>query len=315
MEVEYMQIQNENEVQEKEDKNETIVSISSETLDSNEKVDLGLSANKDTIKAKLGEIDLNYEAQLEALNKEPVLTEYIVNSKPVSQDIANEAKQEFAAQKADYEQSIKEKYQPKLDELDLKETKINTDLNNDLHEINSDYAKSMEGLKANFIAQGIERSSIAGLQLQGNASEYEKELSDRVAEASNALEALNLKRMMLRNEINSALERFDISKASELDEKIRSITEQYNQKSAEVEKANQEIAKIRRSELQEWNAWVDATRSEINAKKGYEKAKYVIDQMKELNKAESLEILEDPEVKDSLGGWYAALVDYVSRNK
>ena len=109
--------------------------------------------------------------------------------------------------------------------------------------------------------------------------------------------------------------KFDIAYAAKLEKKIEEISKNYDKEIVELEKYNTEIAELRNKRNQEWQKWVTAKTSEINAQKSRAKVEYLIDLVKTLSKEEAIELIEDAEIIASLGDHYQIVLDYVNRRK
>ncbi len=261
----------------------------------------------------LNTIDANYQSQYPVFD-EASLPQFKSFERPNEVQIKQNMEQKIEEQKNIASKQVVNKANEQLNQLDDKLQSIKSDYENAESKLNNAMQFDLEKSKANTIKQGIERSSIAQNINNQIKSQYEVELQKNIQNASNKIDEINLKRTLIKSEMDLALESFDIKYASQLEEKIMELNKDYDQQMLEISQYNSEISKIRAKQTEEWQQWANSVTSELDAKKGYDKTVYVIGQLQGLTKAEATRILSDAEVKQSLGGWYSAVADYVERN-
>lgn len=275
------------------------------------------SAGDDIVRIKSGfdEIDEKYDQDLQTRSQERALNfpEYNQIEIPSSQEIINQAVAEIDVEQAQKMKSVNEKYENKLKNLDLKEDAIIESLNQTQKQMDANLQADTEASQAKMISQGLERSSIMQNQLEGIKAEYEQDYALAIDNANRKIDEISLKRDLIKNEMNSALEKFDISYAYELEERIAKLNKEYDEQIENLRKANEKVSQQRKTLKQEWDEWFAPIKSEIETQRGYDKTVYILGQLQGLSKDEAIKILEDEEVKNSLGGWYRAVMDYVSK--
>lgn len=293
---------------------EEVTTSSDSTRVATQQPKINTSSTLDTVKDRLNEIDKSYESQYPVYEDfENSLPDYKDASIPTQEQIVQEAENDLLPYRVTNQQEIVNEYQNDLASLDLRENTINQNLEQTKQELENELTTGLENNQANQINQGIERSSIAQNMQTSLRNSINTELEYEIQRANNSLAEIDLQRELTRNEMNSALEKFDIAYASELEDKIAELNKQYEQLTIDLNKYNAEISEIRNKRIQEWQEWADSFTSRLDAQKGQEKSVYIIDQLKGLTKAEALRILNDADIKASLGGWYSSVLDYVNR--
>ena len=271
-------------------------------------------SNIDAVKNGLNEIDRNYENQYPVYEEmEATLPDYKDVSIPTQDEIVKEAEGDLAEYKVAGTNEIVNQYQNDFASLNLEEDAVNLNLDRTREELTNELNTGLENNQANQISQGIERSSIAQNMQTSLRNSVNAELEYEIQRANNSLAEIDLQRDLTRNEMNAALEKFDIAYASKLEDRIAELNKQYEQLTIDLNKYNAEISELRNKRIQEWQEWADGVSSRLNAQKGQEKSVYIIDQLKGLSKTEAMRILNDAEIRESLGGWYDSVVDYVNR--
>ena len=265
------------------------------------------------IKQKLNEIDQEFDAKIEKMKQDEYskMQSYEDVSIPSKNEIQKEAKelvdQEMAEQKQEYINKFN--FDEKMQALDLKEEKIESNLNEGKEKLESQLENNQEHIKAKLIKQGLENSSIMDNSTSQTLIQYEKELQAIIERANRELDEISLKRSIIKNEMTNALNKFDIAYASKLEDKINELNAEYDKKAANAKEANDKIAKLQESVLKK----VETSQTNINNNRDYEKAVYLMRQIRDLPREEALKIINDEEVKASIGGWYVALLDFVDR--
>ena len=272
------------------------------------------SVDIDQIKNELDKIENDYASRY------PVLDDSVYDGleyKPVETPSETEIEKIATEQLEDYRNSnisnIQNDYYSEMSNLNLKENEIKNDLQNTATELNSEREAGLAGTQAENISQGIERSSIASNRQRTFNASIDKELELALNKANNEIAEISLKRGIAESEFQQAIENFDITYANKLENKISELNKEYSKKQAEALEYNDRIEKQREKVYSEWKKWADEYTSELNAKKGMEKAYYVIDQIKGLSKREAMEFLKDTDLIKALGNWYTPVVDYVQR--
>ena len=267
-------------------------------------------------KNDLKAIESDYEVQYpSAQPSEDNMPQYKAVERPTYDQIKEEAVNALGAYETTSKKEIQNDFATQIQQIANKEQEVLVDTEQKSEAIQSEKIDDVEKHKANMIYQGLERSSIAGIKEETIKSDYDAQLVELIEKSQLALTELELKKSMAQNEMNIALEKFDIAYAAKLEKKIEEISKNYDKEIVELEKYNTEIAELRNKRNQEWQKWVTAKTSEINAQKSRAKVEYLIDLVKTLSKEEAIELIEDAEIIASLGDHYQIVLDYVNRRK
>ncbi len=268
------------------------------------------------IKVALEGIEKKYEAEYPSLNPdESTMPQYKDNSSKSYEEISQEAKEALSEYQMSNIGQIQDEYAEKMQELNLKEQKINMESDYDTEDLKAEAQLELEKKKADLISQGIERSSIAQNSKQAVVSQYDSELIRAIEEKQIAISEIELKRSMLQNDMNAALEKFDIAYASKLESKIEELSKKYDEEMIALEKYNAKISELRNARNQEWAKWVKEKTSEIDATKSRKKVEYLVDVIKNLSKEEAQALMRDQEIIDSLGDYYQIVLDFANRRR
>ena len=266
------------------------------------------------IKNELDKIENDYASRY------PVLDDSVYNGleyKPVEIPSETEIEKIATEQLEGYKNSnisnIQNDYYSEMASLNLKENEVQQDLQDTTNILNSERESGLAETQADNISQGIERSSIASNRQRTFNASIDRELELALNKANNEIAEISLKRGIAESEFQQAIENFDITYANKLENKISELNKEYSKKQAEAMEYNDRIEKQREKLYNEWKKWADEYTSELNAKKGMDKAYYVIDQIKGLSKREAMEFLKDTDLIKALGNWYTPVVDYVQR--
>lgn len=267
-------------------------------------------------KNDLKAIESDYEVQYpSAQPSEDNMPQYKAVERPTYDQIKEEAVNALGAYETTSKKEIQNDFAAQIQQIANKEQEVLVDTEQKSEAIQSEKIDDVERHKANMIYQGLERSSIAGIKEETIKSDYDAQLVELIEKSQLALTELELKKSMAQNEMNIALEKFDIAYAAKLEKKIEELSKNYDKEIVELEKYNTEIAELRNKRNQEWQKWVTAKTSEINAQKSRAKVEYLIDLVKTLSKEEAIELIEDAEIIASLGDHYQIVLDYVNRRK
>lgn len=270
----------------------------------------------ENIKSALEGIEKKYDAEYPASSPdESTMPQYKDNTKKSYEDIVDDAKEVLGEYQVSNLNQLQDKYDEKFQELAIKEQKINTEADNEVADLVAENNLESEQNKANLIAQGIERSSIANNTQKAITSQFDQDLMRLIDEKQVAISEIELKRSMVQNDMNSALEKFDIAYASKLESKIEELSKKYDEEMLALEKYNSKIAELRNERNQEWAKWVKEKTSEIDATKSRKKVEYLVNVIKTLSREEAQELMRDQEIIDSLGDYYQIVLDFANRRR
>lgn len=288
---------------------ETIVN-EPKLADATEKFDI------EKIKGELSDIEQKYSADYPASSPDEAAMPQFKDSTPKSYDeIASEAKEVLSEYQSSNIRQIQDNYEGKFDNLDLKEQKILANVEDDIADLTAERVQNIEQNQANLIAQGLERSSIAQNTENAINTQFDQDLVRLIKDKQSSIAEIELKRSMLQNDMNTALEKFDIAYASKLENKIEELTKSYDVEMLELEKYNAKIAELRNQRNQEWASWVKQKTTEIDATISRKKVEYLVNTIKTLTREEALELMRDQEIIDSLGDYYQIVLDFANRRR
>lgn len=288
---------------------ETIVN-EPKLADATEKFDI------EKIKVELSDIEQKYSADYPAPSPdEATMPQYKDNTPKSYDEIVSEAKEVLSEYQTSNIRQIQDNYEGKFDNLDLKEQKILANVEDDIADLTAEKVQNIEQNQANLIAQGLERSSIAQNTDNTINSQFDQELIRLIKDKQSSIAEIELKRSMLQNDMNTALEKFDIAYASKLENKIEELTKSYDVEMLELEKYNAKIAELRNQRNQEWASWVKQKTTEIDATISRKKVEYLVNTIKTLTREEALELMRDQEIIDSLGDYYQIVLDFANRRR
>lgn len=270
----------------------------------------------DSIKKHLNSIDAEYEATYpSATPDESTMPQYQTVQRPTYDQIEEEARNSLGVYEASSKQEIQNDYNEELSQIAPEEEEVISSAESSKAEAEAEYKNNIETNRSNMISQGVERSSIVSNTEQSIESDYNRELVDLIEKTQLSLSELELKKSIAQNEMNTALDKFDIAYAAKLEKKIEDLSSKYDQQMLDLEKYNLEIAELRNKRNEEWKKWVNSQTSAINAEKSRAKVEYLIDSIKKMTKEEAVNIIYDPEIVASLGEHYQIVLDYVNRRK
>jgi len=288
---------------------ETIVN-ESKLADATEKFDI------EKIKGELSGIEQKYGADYPSSNPdEATMPQYKGNTPKSYDEIVTEAKSELSEYQTSNLRQIQDNFEEKFDNLDLKEQKILANVEDDIVDLTAEKVQDLEQNQANLISQGLERSSIAQNTENAINTQFDQDLVRLIKDKQSSIAEIELKRSMLQNDMNTALEKFDIAYAAKLENKIEELTKSYDAEMLELEKYNAKIAELRNKRNQEWASWVKQKTTEIDATISRKKVEYLVNTIKTLTREEALELMRDQEIIDSLGDYYQIVLDFANRRR
>lgn len=268
------------------------------------------------IKGELSGIEKQYASEYPSANPdESTMPQYKDNTPKTYDEIVSDAKESLGEYQVSNLKEIEDKYTEKLDNLELKEQKVNTEVNNDIVDLVTEKEQNLEQNQANMISQGLERSSIAQNTENNINAQFDQDLVRLIEEKQISISEIELKRAMIQNDMNIALEKFDIAYASKLESKFEELTQKYNAEMIALEKYNTRIAELRNERNQEWAKWVKQKTTEIDATISRKKVEYLVNTIKTLSREEALELMRDQEIIDSLGDYYQIVLDFANRRR
>ncbi|MBR4270604.1 MAG: hypothetical protein IKQ31_02890 [Clostridia bacterium] len=225
-------------------------------------------------------------------------------------DEAIESLEEYRKEGVD---EIKSDYQSKLDEIANKERRILDRAKEEELERKDNAVVKQEKQVADNIKQGIEYSSIAQNKAQKLLSEIDKETQAAWTKTNAELSRLSLERSVAESEFQSALENFDISYAAKLEKKISELSKAYTQKQAEASEYNNKLNEQVGATYDKWKNWSTDFIKSVASEEGYKKAYHVMEQIKNMTKAEATDFVSQPEITEILGSWIVPIKDYIQR--
>jgi len=268
------------------------------------------------IKNVLSGIEEKYNSQYpESEPDESTMPQYKDSTPKDYSDIVDDAKNLLGDYEISNKKSISKNFDEKFEQINQKEENILREAEREEQGLNSGKVLALEENKANMIAQGLERSSIADNTTKSISDTFDSDLLALIDEKQASLSELELKRSMIQNDLESALEKFDIAYAAKLEKKIEELTKKYDEDMLNLEKYNLKIAELRNARSQEWAKWVKQKSSEIEATKSRKKVEYLVNIIKNLSKSEAQELMRDQDIINSLGEYYQIVLDFANSRR
>lgn len=172
------------------------------------------------------------------------------------EDIKNEATNSLAEYKNSSLNSIDEEIENKRSELeDNKQTLADTK-ESSVSQVKSNYASAKKEASDDALKRGLARSSIAVSVLDAFSKDEIDTLNSIEKEYSASLNELNFELNALDAQKKKALADFDIAYAVKLNDKISTLTNEYNEKQQEVIEYNNKIAEKEKDYLDKYNSLV-----------------------------------------------------------
>ncbi len=269
----------------------------------------------DELKNGLRKIDDDFESKYMTLDPEEMYKgmDYVDSNIPGEKEMELVARSELEDFQKSNINEINREHDIDVEQLNLQSEKINQDLEDAKYEYQQDLQNNLASNQAQNIANGVQSSSIAQNGQQAIRDHIDYELQKSLNEANRKMAEISLKRSIVENEFQTALDKFDIAYASELEQKVEELNEKYLKTQSLAEEYNQRISEQRDKVLKNWQKIVDKNNSKVSAEKMHEKMYYLLDKMQNLTKSEAMEILNDPEISGQLGSWYKTVLDYATR--
>lgn len=171
-------------------------------------------------------------------------------------DIKNEATNSLAEYKNTSINSIDEDIENKRSELETDVKTLEENKESAIKNVKSNYASAKKESSDDALKRGLARSSIAVSVLDAFSKDEMDTLSSIEKEYSNSLNELNFELNALDAQKKKALADFDIAYAVKLNDKISSLTNEYNEKQQEVIEYNNKIAEKEKDYLDKYNSLV-----------------------------------------------------------
>ena len=172
------------------------------------------------------------------------------------EDIKNEATNSLAEYKNSSLNSIDEEIENKRSELeDNKQTLADTK-ESSVSQVKSNYASAKKEASDDALKRGLARSSIAVSVLDAFSKDEIDTLNSIEKEYLTSLNELNFELNALDAQKKKALADFDIAYAVKLNDKISTLTNEYNEKQQEVIEYNNKIAEKEKDYLDKYNSLV-----------------------------------------------------------
>lgn len=288
---------------------ETIVDSDKNALSSKE---FDVSKIKENLKSIEDSFESSYPSATPDESSMPQFKEVVYRN---YNDIVNDAKEDLGEYEVSNKKQIQNKYAEQFEQLQLKEERLNAEVEEDIADLKADAFQDLEQNQANMISQGLERSSIAKNTEQAIKSQFDSDLLSVINEKQADISELELKRSMIKNDMEAALEKFDIAYAAKLESKIEELTKKYDEEILALEKYNNKIAELRNARNEEWQNWVTQKTSQLDATKARKKVEYLVNIIKTLTKDEAQQLMQDQDIVDSLGAYYQIVLDFANRRR
>lgn len=260
-----------------------------------EKVQIKNQQNTNTLpsdlKDKFSGIDKKYDAELSTWRKKQ--QEFTLDSQE-AQNLADEKLSEYRSTELG---KIENKYLQKEEKIDSYKISATQNYYKNLQKVGENHEEDKKDLRFGSVKKGWRVSSIYDNETQQIEDEYQRELLALKDETSRKLASLNFKQNLLEQEKEDALEKFDISYAQKLSDKIEQIQKEFEKENASQKKNADEKVK------------------DLLLNVGREKTAEVLAYLQGKSKDEALQFVKDnPSLKDELGvSWHNALVAWINK--
>lgn len=234
--------------------------------------------------------------------------------KPSEHDVNTKAENNLIDYKSNNINSINEKYDTKIENINENIENINKSSENDLEKIKNTYESIKEDEKNDAIKRGLARSSIIVNKLSNLDNGLLKDIKEQQSQTSAKIDGLNEQKSLLEQQKQNALNSFDMTYAVKLQNEIDNINSDIAKREQEVIKYNNQIAEIeakweRQNEedffdrTKELNALADEYGSDIfKVLKQSEKANVASKYFDSLDRTVALaELQNNPVYKEELG--------------
>ena len=229
------------------------------------------------------------------------------------QSIAEDSLKEYKLSGID---KIKTDYASKISDLNQKETQNQQNLTSQKSQLKGVYEGLKQDASNDSIKQGLARSSIIVNVLDAFDKEMLDTYSKLDSEYNSQFKKLQEEKSLLESQKKNALDAFDISYASKLNDKIEEINASIEKKQKEVEDYNKAIEKqekqfkeTQEKENQELMDFINLYGKEtLDRVKQQEKYNIAYAYFMNMDKNEALaELLNNSVYKDELGKFYSSL--------
>ena len=163
-----------------------------------------------------------------------------INNEKIKEQATNELK-EYKNSAID---KIKQESELKKDELNQNKESLKASLDESVSSLNSYYNNAKEQASNDALKRGLSRSSIVINKLDAFTNDQLNNFNKLNEEYVSSINSINFELNTLESQKQKALSDFDIEYAYKLNEKISKLTEDLNEKQAEVVKYNNDIAQI-----------------------------------------------------------------------
>ncbi len=184
----------------------------------------------------------NFE-RLESINK-------------TSEDIENEAKNSLAEYKNSSVNSIEEDIENQREKLETNKQTLSDSKDSTIEAVKTNYASAKKDASDDALKRGLARSSIAVSVLDAFSKDEIDELNSIEKKYSSSINELNFELNALDAQKKKALDDFDIAYAVKLNDKISSLTSDYNKMQQEIIEYNNKIAEKEKDYLDKYNSLV-----------------------------------------------------------
>lgn len=182
--------------------------------------------------------------------------ERLESVKKTSEDIENEAKNSLAEYKNSSLNSIDEDIESQRDKLETNKQTLSDSKDSTIEAVKSNYASAKKDASDDALKRGLARSSIAVSVLDAFSKDEIDELNAIEKEYSSSMNELNFELNALDAQKKKALDDFDIAYAVKLNDKISSLTSDYNKMQQEIIEYNNKIAEKEKDYLDKYNSLV-----------------------------------------------------------
>ncbi len=160
---------------------------------------------------------------------------------PSDADITSSAQRELADYRSDNIAAIKSDSEKNKNELNSMRDKYSAQLENEVAALDSSYERAAENIDNDVLKRGLGRSSIAVGQKEELENEYMQRRNEVGSDYGRKIADLDAEISSVSSKLAKALDDFNIAYAAKLNETIKELKEERDEKIAEVEKYNNDV--------------------------------------------------------------------------
>ncbi len=162
---------------------------------------------------------------------------------PSDEELKITAERELNDKRMEEERVIRDKSANSTAELNVKRESLASSKQNDMDELEEKYRDASNAIDSDAIKRGIARSSIAATQKSALEGDYLKRNADLIESYGKSISAIDAEIAATDDKLRAALDDFNLSYATRLNEKLIGLKTERDKRIEEVTKYNNEIKK------------------------------------------------------------------------